>query len=130
MSTSPTVQVFDLAGLDLEEVRPGFARTGLRTQESSVTVNWFEPDYRSRGQHSHSFDQLSLVLTGTMRFYVGEATHDVAAPGALYIPGDVPHGGEPLGQERVLNVDIFAPVREDYLRLCVSQEGFVDGAAP
>jgi quercetin dioxygenase-like cupin family protein len=89
------------------------------------TVNWFEPDYRSSGPHTHWFDQMSYVLAGSMRFWVGDAIFDLHAPSVLYIPGGVPHAAQPLGEERALNVDVFAPVRDDYLSLCEHQ-GFVE----
>lgn len=123
--TRNPARAYRLDQMDLTQVRPGFARTGLRTRDSVSTVNWFEPGYRSTGRHAHPFDQLSYVLAGSMRFWVGEEVFDLVAPSVLYIPAGVPHGAEPLGDERVLNVDIFAPVREDYLPLCAHQ-GFVE----
>lgn len=114
-------RVFRLDQLPLTEVRPGFARTGLRSDGAVTTVNWFEPGYRSIGPHAHPFDQLSYVLCGAMRFWVGDEVFDVQAPSVLYIPGGVPHCAEPLGDKRALNVDVFAPLREDYLPLCEHQ---------
>jgi mannose-6-phosphate isomerase-like protein (cupin superfamily) len=123
-SSSDGWQLFHLDELATETVRPGFTRTALRAEGALTTINWLEPGYQSTGQHSHSFDQISYVLAGTMRFFLGDRVVDVAAPGALYIPGDLPHGGEPVGDERVLNIDVYAPPRADYLRLCVHQTGF------
>lgn len=121
MSGSSGARAFKLDELDLEEVRPGFSRTGIRSDDALTTINWFEPGYTSIGQHSHPFDQLSYVLSGAMRFFVGDEIIDLTAPSVLHIPGGVPHGAEPLGDERVLNIDVYAPVREDYLPLCEHQ---------
>ena len=119
-------QLFKLDELATEQVRPGFARTALRSHHALTTVNWLEPGYRSLGQHAHPFDQISYVVSGTMRFFLGDETVDVVAPGAVYIPGELPHGGETVGTKRVLNIDIFAPLRQDYLRLCVNQDEFLE----
>jgi mannose-6-phosphate isomerase-like protein (cupin superfamily) len=116
-------QAWRLDQMPLEEVRPGFARTGIRTEASINTVSWFEPGFKTRGPHSHPFDQLSYVLAGAMRFWVGDQVFDLVAPSVLYIPGGAPHCAEPLGTERALNVDVFAPLREDYLPLC-DHQGF------
>jgi mannose-6-phosphate isomerase-like protein (cupin superfamily) len=118
---STRARAWRLDRMDLTTVRPGFARTGLRSDGAITTVNWFEPGYKTRGQHSHPFDQLSYVLVGSMRFFVGDDTFDLVAPSVLHIPAGVPHGAEPLGEERALNVDVFAPVREDYLPLSAHQ---------
>lgn len=114
-------KAFRLDEMPLTEVRPGFARTGIRSQDSVHTINWFEPGYKTVGQHAHPFDQLSYVLAGSIRFWVGDDVFDMVAPSVLYIPANVPHCAEPLGDERALNVDVFAPVRDDYLPLCEHQ---------
>jgi len=127
MSSSKVPQVFALGDLPREEVRPGFSRSALRSEQALTTVNWLEPGYRSAGQHSHPFDQISYVLSGTMRFYLGDEVVDIVAPGAVYIPGDLPHGGEPVGDRTVLNIDVYAPAREDYLHLCTNRDAFAAG---
>lgn len=117
-------QAWQLDEMALTSVRPGFARTGLRSDGAVTTVNWFEPGYKTAGPHSHPFDQLSYVLAGAMRFYVGSDTFDLVAPAVLHIPAGLPHCAEPLGTARALNVDVFAPLRQDYLPLC-DHQGFV-----
>lgn len=119
---SRQAKAFKLDEMALQQVRPGFARTGVRSDGSLTTINWFEPGFRSQGPHEHPFDQLSFVLTGAMRFYVGEQVIELQSPSVLHIPGGVPHGAEPIGDDRVLNVDVYAPVRADYLFLCEHQE--------
>lgn len=111
------LRTYRLAEMPFEHLREGFKRSAIRSDSSLVTVNWFEPHYVSQGQHHHDCDQLSFVLTGAMRFFAGAQVIDVESPGALYIPGGLPHGAQPIGAERVLNLDIYAPVREDYIYL-------------
>lgn len=113
---------YRFAELPVEYVKRGLSRTAIRSDDSIVTVNWFEPGFRSSGQHHHRHDQLSFVLTGTLKFFVGEQTYVLEAPSVLHIPGDVPHGAEPVGDERVLNVDVFAPVRDDFRYLTAYQD--------
>jgi mannose-6-phosphate isomerase-like protein (cupin superfamily) len=115
-------KAFRLDELPLETVRPGFARTGIRSQDAVHTVNWFEPGFKTAGPHAHAFDQVSYVLAGSMRFWVGDEVFDLVAPSVLYIPANAPHCAEPLGDERALNVDVFAPVRNDYLPMCEHQQ--------
>jgi quercetin dioxygenase-like cupin family protein len=70
--------------------------------------------------HSHENEQLTWVVSGALRFLIGhEGTDDVedvlvAAGDVLYIPSSVPHRAEAL--EDTLDVDIFSPPREDWLR--------------
>lgn len=66
--------------------------------------------------HSHDNEQLTYILEGTLRFWIGEdesETVDVRAGEVLHIPSNVPHKAEAL--EDTLDVDIFSPPRQDWL---------------
>ena len=67
-------------------------------------------------RHSHENEQLTYILEGKLRFWLGDdesETVDVGAGEVLHIPSWVPHKAEAL--ERTLDVDIFAPPRQDWL---------------
>ena len=70
--------------------------------------------------HSHENEQLSWVLEGALRFWIGqEGGPDlkevvVSEGDVLYIPSNVPHKAEAL--EDTLDVDVFSPPREDWLK--------------
>ena len=66
--------------------------------------------------HAHDNEQMTYILDGTLRFWVGEdeaETIDVAAGEVLYLPSGVPHKAEAL--EDTLDVDIFSPPRRDWI---------------
>ena len=66
--------------------------------------------------HSHHNEQLTYILEGTLRFYLGEDESeviDVRAGDVLTIPPHVVHRAEAL--EDTLDVDVFTPPREDWL---------------
>jgi quercetin dioxygenase-like cupin family protein len=66
--------------------------------------------------HSHDNEQLTYILDGTLRFWIGEdgaETVDVAAGEVLHLPSGVPHKAEAL--EDTLDVDIFSPPRQDWI---------------
>ena len=64
--------------------------------------------------HQHEAEQLSIVLTGRMRFVIGGEAR-VLGPGEVaHIPGGVPHAIESL-EEYVQVLDVFAPLRPDIL---------------
>ena len=67
-------------------------------------------------QHSHESEQLSYILEGKLRFWLGEdesVVVDVAAGEVLHIPSWLPHRAEAL--ETTLDVDVFSPPRQDWL---------------
>ncbi len=66
--------------------------------------------------HSHDNEQLTYVLDGVLRFWVGSEDAepiDVHAGEVLTLPSNVPHKAEAL--EDTLDVDVFSPPRQDWL---------------
>jgi quercetin dioxygenase-like cupin family protein len=64
--------------------------------------------------HEHENEQIATVLEGRLRFVVAGEEHVVAAGETVALPSRVPHGVEALEDSVVL--DVFSPVREDWLR--------------
>ena len=59
--------------------------------------------------HSHPHEQFSLLLSGRMLLTVGEETREIGPGDGWYAPGGVPHGGEVLGDEPAVFIDIYSP---------------------
>jgi quercetin dioxygenase-like cupin family protein len=65
-------------------------------------------------EHSHPHEQMSIVVQGRVRFFI-EGQERIAEPGdVLHIPSGTWHGATMMDEEVVL-IDIFTPVREDFL---------------
>jgi len=67
-------------------------------------------------KHSHENEQLTYVLEGCLRFWLGEDQQevvDVHGGQVLHLPSQVPHKAEAL--EDTLDVDVFSPPRQDWL---------------
>jgi len=67
-------------------------------------------------RHAHENEQITYVLEGALRFWIGDEgaqVFDVRAGEVLCIPSGVPHKAEAL--EDTLDVDIFSPPRQDWL---------------
>jgi unsaturated pyranuronate lyase len=64
--------------------------------------------------HHHENEQIATVVSGRLRFVVGEEERVVGAGESVLIHRNVPHRVEALEESVVL--DVFAPRREDWLR--------------
>ena len=67
-------------------------------------------------KHSHENEQLTYILEGALKFWIGEDSSEeitVRAGEVLLIPSHVPHKAEAL--EETLDVDVFSPPRQDWL---------------
>ena len=131
MSRADKVRVHTWNSLPKETVRPGVERAGFRGEDVLMVMNWLDPGMEVN-PHSHPCEQLVYVVQGTMRFVVDGEELRASAGSLIRIPPDVEHYGEPIGDEQVLNLDVFAPIRADYRHLVEHQkadfgESVVDG---
>jgi quercetin dioxygenase-like cupin family protein len=64
-------------------------------------------------EHSHESEQLSMVVTGTLKFRLGGEERIVTTNQIVLIPSNLVHTVEAL--EDTLAYDIFSPIRQDWL---------------
>ncbi len=99
-----------------EPVRPGVRRRGFRTKDVLLVLNECEPGMDLR-PHSHDFDQIAMITKGRAVYHVGDEPNEVGPGSVMLIPAGVEHYIEPVGEQTVENIDVFAPARDDYLHL-------------
>jgi quercetin dioxygenase-like cupin family protein len=68
---------------------------------------------RNLPRHRHPHEQTGYLVGGRMRLSIGEKTFEVEPGDSWCIPSNVEHGGETI--EDSIAVEVFSPVREDYL---------------
>ena len=114
MSTQETTK-YRWEDMPKEELKPDLHRRLVSTERMMLAHV-----YLDKGcivpQHSHENEQLTYILQGTLRFFLGEDESevvDVAAGEVLHIPSWLPHKAEAL--DDVLDVDVFCPPRQDWL---------------
>jgi len=101
--------------LPREEVTPLIARrmiTGERMMVAQLSLE----EGAIVPSHSHENEQISYVVEGRMRFWLGadeSQVVDVEAGEVLHIPSGLPH--RVLVLESALAVDLFCPPRQDWL---------------
>ena len=65
-------------------------------------------------EHSHPHEQMTIIVSGRARFFI-EGKERVASPGdVLQFPPNCWHGATMM-EEPVVLIDIFTPIREDFL---------------
>lgn len=63
--------------------------------------------------HSHPHEQTGYMVSGCMNLTIGGNSCRIEAGDSWCIPGDVEHYAEAL--EDSVAIEIFSPVREDYI---------------
>lgn len=64
--------------------------------------------------HSHPHEQITLVERGRAVFFIDGQARTASAGDVLHFPPHIHHGATMLDEEVVL-IDIFTPLREDFL---------------
>jgi len=112
--------------LPREQVRAGVERCAFRGDGVIAVMNWIDGGNDVR-PHTHEFEQVVMILAGTARYHVADQVFDCVPGTVLRVPAGQVHFIEVTGKERVLNLDLFSPVREDYLHLVAYQKEFGQG---
>jgi quercetin dioxygenase-like cupin family protein len=102
---------------ELDPLLPGPGLTFRPVATESVLTNFvtFDPDVPAP-MHHHVEQQIAIVLSGELRFTVGEETRAMHAGDCVVIPPYVPHGGV-AGPEGCQVLDVFTPPRAAIVEL-------------
>ncbi len=63
--------------------------------------------------HSHSNEQIGMVIFGHAEFYIGDEQQTLGPGDMYFMPGNTMHRVVAL-QEAVQALDVFTPVRDEY----------------
>ena len=107
----------DPAAAPVLEQFPGLSTTVLTGQGDDrmmMVLSATAPGH-SVPVHSHPHQQVGVVWAGRARLVIGGQERVVSKGDFYRIPPHVPHGDTCLGDEPFVMLDVFCPVREDFL---------------
>ena len=105
--------VTDWKKVPSERISEGIDRQMVVGQNIMVCRLRFDP-FVVTPEHRHPHEQVTLVMQGKVKFTLEDEVQ-IAAPGdILHFPSNHLHGATMLDEEVVL-IDIFSPIREDFL---------------
>jgi quercetin dioxygenase-like cupin family protein len=94
------------------------ALEGIRMKTLVYGKNTLLTEFRlERGRvlpkHRHPHEQTGYLVSGRLNLIIGDETFPVGPGDSWSIPGEVEHGAEVI--EDAVAIEVFSPVREDYL---------------
>ncbi|MEK9501750.1 cupin domain-containing protein [Gaopeijia maritima] len=115
MSSNDSVRHFRWNDLPVETVTDQLGRKVI-TGDQMMIAQVFLDEGCVVPKHSHHNEQITYIISGALRFWIGEDESEVIevrAGEVLHIPAHVPH--KALALEDTLDVDVFSPPRADWL---------------
>ncbi len=91
--------------------------TGIHGEKMMMVLNATLPGH-TVPLHSHPHEQIGMVYSGKARLRIGDKEHIVKKGDFYCIPANVPHSDTAIGNESFIMLDIFCPVREDFIEKC------------
>jgi quercetin dioxygenase-like cupin family protein len=107
------MQVYEWDSVEKEQLNPVCARQVIHAETLTVARLYLSKGCRVP-THSHHNEQISMIEKGALKFVLDGKDVVVKAGEVLQIPPHVPHSAEAL--EDSIAVDLFSPVREDWIR--------------
>lgn len=92
---------------------PGITRKTLAHGDRTLMAEFRLKTGSVLPRHAHPHEQTGYLVSGHMRLTIGEHEYDVAPGDSWCIPGEVEHEAQATAD--AVAVEVFAPVREDYL---------------
>jgi len=105
--------VTDWSKIPVEQTAAGIQRQMVVGQNVMMCRFRFAP-FTVTAEHSHPHEQITLVMQGNVKFTIDGKAYIVSAGDVLHFPPNNRHGATMLDEEVIL-IDIFSPVREDFL---------------
>ena len=94
--------------------------TGMSGESMMLALTTIQPGYEVP-EHKHPQEQIGMVQAGKARMKIGGKEHVVEKGDVCIFPPDVPHSAKTLGDAPFVMLDIFHPVREDFIAMAKKQ---------
>ena len=107
-------QLADWNSIPTETLASG-ARRQLFTGENLMMCRLVFPPHLETPAHEHHHEQMTIVQRGRVLFVIGDEEIIAEAGDILRFPPNCWHGATMLDEEVEL-IDIFTPIRQDFLK--------------
>jgi len=103
----------DWTRIPVEQLEAGIERQMITGEHLMICRLRFAPRVVTPA-HDHPHEQMTIVERGLVLFTIGDQQKIAQAGDVLHFPPGTWHGATML-EEEVILVDIFSPIREDFL---------------
>ena len=113
-------QHLNCSTIPVEQMAEGIERQMFVGRRMMICRFRFKP-FLVTPEHDHPHEQMTIVERGRVRFFIEGKERIASAGDVLHFPSQCWHGATMMDEEVVL-IDIFSPLREDFLSHKEAQE--------
>lgn len=96
--------------IESESPYPGIHRQTVHG-ENQTMVRYLYYEGAVFPTHHHPQEQITIVMTGTIEFTIGDRIVELQAGGIAVIPPNIPHSARVIGDETVESFNTLSPAR-------------------
>jgi quercetin dioxygenase-like cupin family protein len=99
--------------LRAKHVRDGVSRQVFTGDGATLALTTLQPGHEPR-PHSHEHEQIVYIVSGRVRFTVGDDVAELGPGDVVLVPPNIEHFAETLGSEPCVDLSVFTPRRDEY----------------
>ena len=107
------MQLYNWQQVNEEQLNPQISRRMVHSQRMTISRLKLKKG-AVVPMHSHENEQVTMMVSGVLRFVFPDEEKVVHSGDVLPIPPNVPHKVEALEDSEAM--DLFAPIREDWIK--------------
>jgi len=108
-----TIHGIDWSAIEWKTIRSGVEQKAFSGNSATIAMHRLQPDHEPK-PHKHVYEQIAYIVSGTVDFHVGDEVRRMGPGSLIVIPPNVMHHAVVVGDEEVINIDIFTPARPHY----------------
>ena len=108
-----SIHSVDWSDLPWKTIRPGVEQKAFSGAGATIALHRLQPGHEPK-PHRHSNEQIAYIVSGTADFYIGDEVIRIGPGGLVVVPPDVLHHAIVVGDQEVINIDVFTPSRPEY----------------
>ncbi|MDF2654626.1 MAG: hypothetical protein K0R19_1100 [Bacillota bacterium] len=101
--------------MDWEPIREKMRKKVVNPEGCTIQIAEIEKGH-APGPHRHVHEQVAIILAGECDFYIDGIAYHMIPNTVLVVPPNAEHYIVATSDETVVNLDIFTPVRPEYVQ--------------
>lgn len=110
------IHQIDWSATTWKTIRTGVEQKAFSGTDATIALHRLQPGHEPK-PHKHVNEQIAYIVSGQVDFHIGDEVLRLGPGGIAVVPSNVMHHAVVVGDEEVINLDVFTPARPEYAPL-------------